>query len=103
MPRLRTASVLSLSLALACSAPRLAVGEDAKSAAPAPPANMTVVYMVLLKKGPSWTAQQTAETRAVQEAHMANIRARCEDKKLSDAGPSGDEGDPRREVWFQVA
>jgi len=103
MPRLRTASVLSLSLALACSAPRLAVGEDAKSAAPAPPANMTVVYMVLLKKGPSWTAQQTAETRAVQEAHMANIRALWEAKKLIVAGPFGDDGDLRGVFLFQVA
>ena len=86
MRPLRTASARCLSLALALSVPRLAIGEGAKSTPPAPP-NMTVVYMVLLKKGPSWTPQQTPETRAVQEAHMANIRAMWEAKKLIVAGP----------------
>ena len=102
MRPLRTASARCLSLALALSVPRLAIGEGAKSTPPAPP-NMTVVYMVLLKKGPSWTAQQTAETRAVQEAHMANIRALWEAKKLIVAGPFGDDGDLRGVFLFQVA
>jgi uncharacterized protein YciI len=94
------AAALFLSLILAPCFPRLAPCEEPKS--PAPP-NMTVVYMVLLKKGPSWSPQQTPETKAVQEAHMANIRAMWEAKKLIIAGPFGDDGDLRGVFLFQVA
>ena len=94
------AAALVLSLILAPCFPSLAPCEEPRS--PAPP-NMTVVYMVLLKKGPSWTPQQTPETKAVQEAHMANIRAMWEAKKLIIAGPFGDDGDLRGVFLFQVA
>jgi uncharacterized protein YciI len=94
------AAALVLSLVLVPCFPRLAASEEPKSAAPP---NMTVVYMVLLKRGPSWTPQQTPETKAVQEAHMANIRAMWEAKKLIVAGPFGDDGDLRGVFIFQVA
>jgi uncharacterized protein YciI len=94
------AAALVLSLVLVPCLPRLAACEEPKSAAPA---NMTVVYMVLLKRGPSWTPQQTPETKAVQEAHMVNIRAMWEAKKLIVAGPFGDDGDLRGVFIFQVA
>lgn len=64
---------------------------------------MGAVYLVLLKKGPAWTAQETPETRALQQAHMANINAMWEAKKLVVAGPMGDNGDTRGVFVFQVA
>lgn len=100
MRALRMASALVLSLILVPSSRGLASGEEPKRDAPA---NMTVVYMVLLKRGPSWTTQQTPGTKAVQEAHMANIRALWEAKKMIVAGPFGDDGDLRGVFIFQVA
>ena len=100
MRDLRTASALVLSLVLAPSFARLAWCEEPKHDAPA---NMTVVYMVLLKRGPSRSPQQTPETQKVQEAHMANIRAMWEAKKLIIAGPFGDDSDLRGVFIFQVA
>ena len=56
---------------------------------------MGQVFLVLLKKGAAWTAEKTDKTRALQEAHMANIRKMWEEKKLIVAGPMGDDGDTR--------
>jgi uncharacterized protein YciI/ketosteroid isomerase-like protein len=68
----------------------------ATAAAAAPPApGMGEVFLVLLKKGPAWTAERTDATRAIQEAHMANIRAMWAAKKLVVAGPMGDDEDTR--------
>ena len=65
---------------------------------------MGEVFLVLLKKGPAWTAESTDATRAVQQAHMANIKAMWEAKKLIIAGPMGDgEGDMRGVFVFQAA
>jgi uncharacterized protein YciI len=64
---------------------------------------MAAVYMVFLKKGPAWTAAESPETRALQEAHMANIRALWQDRKLVIAGPMGDDGDLRGIFVFDVA
>jgi uncharacterized protein YciI len=72
------------------------------SAPAAEPSRMGTVYLVLLKRGPAWTAQETPETRAIQEAHRANIRAMWEAKKLIVAGPMGDKGDLRGVFVFQV-
>ena len=63
---------------------------------------MGTVYLVLLKKGPAWTATETTETRAIQDAHMANIRAMWAAKQLIVAGPLGDNGDTRGVFVFQV-
>jgi uncharacterized protein len=73
------------------------------SAPTAEPGQMGTVYLVLLKKGPAWTGQETPATRAVQEAHMANIRAMWEAKKLIIAGPLGDNGEVRGVFLFQVS
>jgi uncharacterized protein len=64
---------------------------------------MTTVYLVLLKKGPSWTADSTPATQAIQEAHMANIRAMWKAQKLIIAGPVEDKGDLRGIFVFQAA
>ena len=60
-------------------------------------------FLVLLKKGPAWTAERTDRTKAIQEAHMANIKALWEAKKLVIAGPMGDDGDTRGVFVFQAA
>lgn len=41
---------------------------------------MTVYYIYLLKKGPTWSPAETPEINALQEAHLANL------KRLADMG-----------------
>jgi uncharacterized protein YciI len=76
-----------------------------EAAAPPPDegGGMGQVFLVLLKKGPAWTAERTDRTKAIQEGHMANIKAMWEAKKLIVAGPMGDDGDIRGVFVFQVA
>ena len=64
---------------------------------------MGQVVLVLLKKGPAWTAEKTDKTRALQEAHMANIKKMWEERKLIVAGPMGDDGDVRGVFVFAAA
>ena len=80
-----------------------AVSGWSDSAPAAEPSQMGTLYLVLLKKGPASTVQETPATRAVQEAHMANIRAMWKAKKLIVAGPLGDEGEIRGVFVFQVS
>jgi uncharacterized protein YciI len=54
------------------------------------PNRMMTVYLVLLKKGPAWTAEETPATKAIQEAHMANIRRMWAEQHLIVAGPVED-------------
>jgi uncharacterized protein YciI len=56
---------------------------------------MGEVFLVLLKKGPVWTAEVTDSSKALQAAHLANIRKMWEEKKLIIAGPDGDDHDMR--------
>ncbi|NJC97707.1 MAG: hypothetical protein FIB03_15455 [Anaerolineae bacterium] len=48
---------------------------------------MTVYYVLLLKKGPTWTPDETPEVNALQEAHLANYRRLAEMGKLVLTGP----------------
>jgi len=64
---------------------------------------MMTVYLVLLKKGSAWTAEVTPATQAIQDAHMANIRAMWEAHKLVIAGPVEDQADLRGIFVFQAA
>ena len=69
---------------------------SAASPAPRPDGGgMGEVFLVLLKKGPAWTAEVTEKTKAIQAAHMANIKKMWEEKKLVIAGPDGDDHDMR--------
>ena len=54
---------------------------------------MTVYYLGLLRKGPAWTAEETPQAAALQEAHLANIRRMAEDGTLVLVGPLLDGGD----------
>lgn len=48
---------------------------------------MTVYYIFLLKKGPTWTPDPTPEVNALQEAHLANLKRLAEMGKLVINGP----------------
>lgn len=49
--------------------------------------NMTIYYVFLLKKGPTWSPDATPEIEALQEAHLANLRRLSEMGKLVLNGP----------------
>ena len=91
-----------LALALAASASEQAPAAE-PSKAPGLPPGMAKVYLVLLKKGPAWTAEKTEATAAIQAGHMANIQRLWKEKKLIVAGPSGDDGDMRGVFVFDTA
>ena len=52
-----------------------------------PQYEMTTYVMGLFYKGPNWTAEETAETRRIQEGHLANFRKMADAGKLIVAGP----------------
>jgi uncharacterized protein YciI len=63
---------------------------------------MTTYYVGFLYRGAKWTPEETAETRKLQEAHMANIRRMGAEGKLVIAGPFADSGDLRGLYVFRV-
>ena len=48
---------------------------------------MSVYYVYLLKKGPTWSPDPTPEIQALQEAHLANLRRLRVEGKLVLYGP----------------
>src|ERR1700704_4101562 len=76
--------LIALVLALAACA------GSAGTAAPASPAKkfaMRSYTFVLVKRGPTWTADETPESKKIFEGHMANIQAMGKAGKLILAGP----------------
>lgn len=49
--------------------------------------DMTIYYVFLLKKGPTWSPEETPEIATLQEAHLANLRRLYEMGKLVLNGP----------------
>ena len=49
--------------------------------------DMTIYYIFLLKKGPTWSPDETPEISALQEAHLANLKRLGEIGKLVINGP----------------
>jgi uncharacterized protein YciI len=64
---------------------------------------MTTYYVGFLYRGAKWTPEETAETRKLQEEHMANIRKMGAEGKLVIAGPFMDDGDLRGLYVFRTA
>jgi uncharacterized protein YciI len=62
---------------------------------------MTTYYVAFLYRGAKWTPQQTAETKRIQEEHMANIQRMADSGKLVLAGPFTDDGELRGLFVFQ--
>lgn len=48
---------------------------------------MTIYYIYLLKKGPTWSPAETPEIELLQEAHLANLRRLADMGKLVINGP----------------
>jgi uncharacterized protein YciI len=85
---------LPILAALAC----LLVAADTK-----PQYEMTHYVVGFFHRGPNWTAEETAETRRIQEGHLANFGKLAEAGKLIVAGPFGDHGDLRGMLVFKLA
>ena len=58
------------------------------------PTEMAEYFVVLLKRGPKWTAEITPEIEKVLKGHFANIKKLTKEGKLTVAGPFfGQEGE----------
>lgn len=79
--------LLALVIALAACGGRAA----APTTCPAPGAGtleMREYFLVLLRRGPAWTAEKTDATAKLFEGHMANIEAMARSGALVLAGPT---------------
>lgn len=81
--------VLMIAIAACGSAPKCPPVAPATTAAttPAGELKMRSYFLVLLRRGPAWTAETTPETKKLFEGHMANIVAMGKSGKLLIAGP----------------
>ena len=98
---MRHLGALVIALALIATSPTVPLLAGSPPA-PHMPANMAAYYLVLLRKGPNWSATPTADSKAMQEAHLANIRSLWKSGKMVVAGPIGDDGDLRGIFLFAV-
>jgi ketosteroid isomerase-like protein/uncharacterized protein YciI len=73
----------------------VALGPRRASAGPPAGDHMGVVYVAFLKRGPASAPDETPEAKAIQEAHMANIRSLWAARKLIISGPVRSSGDLR--------
>jgi len=77
---------------------------DRKGAQKAEPQyEMTTYVAGFFHRGPKWTSEETAETRRIQEGHLANFRKLAEAGKLIVAGPFSDAGELRGMLIFKLA
>jgi len=60
---------------------------DAEARKEAEAMGMTVYYVYLLKKGPTWSPDETPEIDTLQKAHLANMKRLANMGKLAINGP----------------
>src|ERR1700687_3088469 len=80
------------------------LGASAADAEPAPksevkpvprvPTEFDKYALVLLRRGPKWSPQQTPESERIQQEHLGHLRKMWETGKLVVAGPFSDQPDP---------
>ena len=63
---------------------------------------MVTVYLGLLRRGPAWTPEETAESEQLQATHLAYIRQMADAGSLIMAGPFTDRGHLRGVFVFRV-
>lgn len=86
--------VIVLAACARTAAPPPVAPAPAVAAAPCPPVaaagdfKMKSYFLVLLRRGPTWTAEKSEESTRLGEGHMANIRAMAEAGTLVIAGPT---------------
>lgn len=59
------------------------------------PDNLSTFYLVLLQKGPAWSAARTPEVDALQQAHLLHLSMLAADGHVLITGPVADESDLR--------
>jgi uncharacterized protein YciI len=102
-----------LLLLVSAAAVLFRAGGAAQTAQPTPPPSatpvvgpggfeMTTYYVGFLYTGPNTTPEASAESEALQKAHLANILRLFEEGKLLVAGPFTDGGDLRGLYVFRV-
>jgi uncharacterized protein YciI len=56
---------------------------------------MEKYYMVILRRGPAWTAKATPESTKVSQGHMANIERLTKEGRMVVAGPFDEQSGER--------
>lgn len=56
---------------------------------------LELLYLIIIKKGPVWTAEDSPELDRLQEAHLAHIDGMRADSLLVAAGPIDDGSEVR--------
>lgn len=90
-----TQTRLALLLAIACALASPAYAQTPSATVTSPDGTaMTQYYLVLLRRGPAWTARETPETKRIGDAHLANIQRLAKAGTMVVAGPfDGQTGD----------
>ncbi|MFE8597151.1 YciI family protein [Archangium violaceum] len=60
----------------------------------APKVDFEKHYLVILRRGPSWTPEVTPEVERIQAEHLAHLGRMAESGKLVIAGPFAEQQDP---------
>jgi uncharacterized protein len=81
----------------------LALGSATAALAQAPPTEMVTYYLVMLVKGPKWTAESTPALEQLQKDHLAHLRKLGLSGELVLAGPLTDDGTIRGLVVLKAA
>ncbi|WP_375766247.1 YciI family protein [Archangium gephyra] len=65
-----------------------------KDKAKAPQVDFEKHYLVILRRGPSWSPEVTPAVERIQSEHMAHLNRMADSGKMIIAGPFGEQQDP---------